>query len=73
MKQKRFIPLVQIDTKMLNGNIVEAKEWRLFNISRIVSVIPSFSEDRCALIIDGYEDRVEVEIGFNALEDMLNE
>jgi len=69
----RFISLVEIKGRSLNGNFIETKEHIGINADRITHVIPVFSEDRCIIFVDGDGDGRTVDIGYDSLMDLLNE
>ena len=73
MKKYRFIPLVEVKGRSLNGNYVETKEHIAVNADRITHIIPIFSEKQCIIFVDGDGDGRTVDIDFDTLVSMLNE
>ncbi len=69
----RFISLIEIKGRRLNGNYVETKEHIGINCNRITHVIPVFSEGRSIIFVDGDGDGRTVDIDYDTLIQLLND
>ena len=73
MSKTRFISLVEVHSRVFNGNLVETKEHIGINCDRITHVMPLFSDKRSIIYVDGDGDGRTVDMDFDTLLTLLND